>query len=463
LKYFNYSNWSIEARSVFHGLTPKQGQQIASYIRSLTLPAPVQARPWNPPYQPGPGMDSKPVSEWSAGAGLDAILETDAETKAPLLASNALRPDKTLNLRELPIAMQLPDWNAWLPEVHPLDAAFTKPWTTGAVYDDVRDRLAGGVDALVASGKVADLLDNWQGQVYNFAKYTAPPADLLEREIANRGQWHWFAVKQWELMQKYGLEGRAREVYPKGGEARGWPNTQRNVFPLAPHAQASNGKGYFTEQSLAQGKYESAAWYQLQANINAGSRNATTLTPIDWNYHPGHINLSSFGGPRHPWRYVANVLKRDQQYDDGKPFYYLVGSPVGKSAIQFPQINPAAPVRVSVDKSIFADLTSADRALAYELILESFVDLVEHRPITDWPRTAVGAIPKDGELEPASYVPQPLTTSIDYALANRKHADPIFAALNIYKQAGVRQPTLERVVGWLKKVWPNADWASQIK
>jgi len=52
LKYFNFSNGSIVARSRFHGLLALEGKQIASYIRSLTLPNP--GRPWNPPYQPGP-------------------------------------------------------------------------------------------------------------------------------------------------------------------------------------------------------------------------------------------------------------------------------------------------------------------------------------------------------------------------------------------------------------------------
>lgn len=64
LKYFNYSKWSIVARSQFHGLSEKQGQQIASYIRSFDVPNP--GRPRNPPYQPGPGLDSQPVQMWAA-------------------------------------------------------------------------------------------------------------------------------------------------------------------------------------------------------------------------------------------------------------------------------------------------------------------------------------------------------------------------------------------------------------
>jgi cytochrome c553 len=129
LKYFNYSNWAIETRSMFHGLSKTEGKQIASYIRSLQTPAPDQARPWNPPYQPGPGLDSKPVEEWAAGAGLEAVLEQDSDMKDYLFPKGTsdaqmrkvMDKDATLNLRELPIAMQFPDWNEWLPEVHPLD------------------------------------------------------------------------------------------------------------------------------------------------------------------------------------------------------------------------------------------------------------------------------------------------------------------------------------------------------
>src|SRR5271165_2079146 len=76
LKYFNFSNASIVARSRFHGLTTLEGEQIASYIRSLQVPNP--GRPWNPPYQPGPGTDRQPIASWAAGAGLEWVLDDDA-------------------------------------------------------------------------------------------------------------------------------------------------------------------------------------------------------------------------------------------------------------------------------------------------------------------------------------------------------------------------------------------------
>ena len=86
LKYFGFSNASIAARSRFHGLSDLQGQQIASYIRSLNVPSP--GRPWNPPYQPGPGLDAQPTANWAAGAGLAWALDSDIATIRFIFAPN---------------------------------------------------------------------------------------------------------------------------------------------------------------------------------------------------------------------------------------------------------------------------------------------------------------------------------------------------------------------------------------
>ena len=86
LKYFCFSNASIIARSRFHGLSELEGQQIASYIRSLPVPSP--GRPWNPPYQPGPGLDRQPVANWAAGAGLAWVLDDDSGTLPFIFGAN---------------------------------------------------------------------------------------------------------------------------------------------------------------------------------------------------------------------------------------------------------------------------------------------------------------------------------------------------------------------------------------
>ncbi|MDX6557844.1 MAG: hypothetical protein QOF72_893, partial [Blastocatellia bacterium] len=104
---FNYSNNSIVVRSEYHGLTENQGLQIASYIRSLSnqYPTPgAKCRPWNPPYQPGPGLDSAPVSDWTCGAGIDAVSENDLDTLAAVFPSGinkaAISTKGKINIRE---------------------------------------------------------------------------------------------------------------------------------------------------------------------------------------------------------------------------------------------------------------------------------------------------------------------------------------------------------------------------
>lgn len=190
LQYYAYSNRSIISRSIFHGLSEAQARDIASYIRSLGSRVRPYGRPWNPPFQPGPDVDSRTEARdrWAAGAGTQAVLDGEGDQQgimarqlfrpgpderlssqdvekwlagfdlpsleasvfgrdggvsedvernlaraasmtasdvADLEALAGLRVERdrgTLNMREIPVALQLPDWNHWLPIVHPLDA-----------------------------------------------------------------------------------------------------------------------------------------------------------------------------------------------------------------------------------------------------------------------------------------------------------------------------------------------------
>lgn len=56
VKYYAFSNESIKVRSIFHGFSEQAGDDIAAYIRGNAIAVPTQARPWNPPFQTGPGM-----------------------------------------------------------------------------------------------------------------------------------------------------------------------------------------------------------------------------------------------------------------------------------------------------------------------------------------------------------------------------------------------------------------------
>jgi hypothetical protein len=287
LKYFNYSDRSIIERAVFHRLTRNQGRNIAAYIRSLTMPVVAAARPWNPPYQPGPGMDSRRAYAWAAGAGLEAVLDSDADMRPYLFPKGetyaqvgavASRFGK-LNMRELPIALQLPDWNQWLPMVHPSDAfdasrAPVNQDPTGAavgrpfyevLYDEVKasptptrlgaflGQLAGwigrgatcftqksenGATVRGANGVIAQSLRLGPSVPPNISDERCK--ELLEDrelarplELAKHGLIAWSTIKLWEIQHSNNLETRgAGQVAPicagrtcvNASEARGWLN-----------------------------------------------------------------------------------------------------------------------------------------------------------------------------------------------------------------------------------------------
>ncbi|QWT21609.1 hypothetical protein KPL74_06280 [Bacillus sp. NP157] len=134
LQYFNYSDHAIEQRAQYHGFSAEQARQVRAYIRyaNRDLPYAPNARPYNPPYQPGPGLDMKDVSQWAAGAGLDAVVTTAADAARAAFGKDAtaltqadvdrtMSANATLNTRETALPLQLPDWNAWLPTIAPED------------------------------------------------------------------------------------------------------------------------------------------------------------------------------------------------------------------------------------------------------------------------------------------------------------------------------------------------------
>ena len=287
LKYFNYSNNSIEVRSVFHGLTAQQGAQIASYIRSLNAPNP--GRPWNPPYQPGPGMDSQPVANWSAGAGLDAVLDSDAEMQPYLIPGGSTAnwgAHAYLNVREIPVPVQLADWNGWLPQVHPMDAFGTT--FTGSqfslLYPQVRAAL---VPNSATAYKAASLLmSQWfvaeQSFLAPYIQVTNPnwDANNLRQTIYSSAQWA--LVKQWEMNQEFGLEGMPQAVFGSTANVRGWYGGQSfNTSPIMLKMSSGAGLG---NGGVPVREYLAFLWYQTQLILNDGQGAETDNNPLDFPY-----------------------------------------------------------------------------------------------------------------------------------------------------------------------------------
>jgi hypothetical protein len=355
LKYFNFSNASIAARARFHGLSTLQSEQIASYIRSLPLPHP--GRPWNPPYQPGPGLDAQPISSWAAGAGLAWVLEKDTDTLPYLVRQGAdgtnraastpaslrelarqitpemFRPDGNLSAREIPISLQLPDWNQWLPRVHPKDAwgpAFVQS-AFAAFYDGdmtAESKSKAGkkpsLRTLLAAGQTSD--HDIRPVVEAFAQWSEARRSLLGRFSKAEGAWTpelsnrvystqlWQLVKTWEMTQEFGLEGRGRDLFGPNADSRTWCNIiPGDAAPAAAHIP--NGPAGVGGSALTN-EYLTAAWYELQIVLNSGNHQHRDRGPVDWLYViGGFLDLNAQSHQPEPGRLLVAVIKALQSAD----------------------------------------------------------------------------------------------------------------------------------------------------
>jgi cytochrome c553 len=514
LKYFNYSDWSIQQRAIFHGLNEAQGRQIAAYIRSLGAPAPKQARPWNPPYQPGLGLDAKPVQEWAAGAGVSAVLERDADLLAHLLPQGTSDAEiarvanikGTLNMRELPLPLQLPDWNAWLPDVHPLDV-----WGDGfanseaaKAYAQSAQSLASGAAKLQdrsAVSAIEGLLSRTWSAVFPYmggpvpcpiyidakAKGTATPS-LMDQlpagktcEDGMQATNHWLAVKNWELFHTHGMEEATATLYPYG-ERRGWFGKQRNVFEVASHRSANNSHN-FVHQSRALGSYHSNAWYQLQLVLNAGHRDPWTWFPQDWFYTPLFIALNSRDNQQ-PLA-VLNTAMHIKMYQN-----LDMTGPDGKGADRGPDYNGwwlpfvqpwrfestmgwegawSAWTGVSADGRTskgfpWTQLDGYEPGLRVKVtnaLLRQFVNKMKSYPPSALPRQADPAAMGGDRFEHADYVVAtqvpPADQSCFYACPGEGYqARDLYRAMTRFKEMGVDATLRGEMVDWLKSVYANS-------
>ncbi len=340
LKYYSYSNYSIIQRARFHGLTPVQAAQIASYIR--TLPVVSYGRPWNPPYQPGPGTDSRPPAAWAAGAGVDAVLSKD-EDMLPFLFPDGITKDgigaqDTLNMRELPVAIQLPDWNHWLPRIHPKDAFGDDFANSGFAFaydgSGAGATQFGNLRAVLANPDkqyhqwltntqdafLYHIFGTWSEQYQGYymdqrrqnATWTAEYMDKMESVAL------WRLVKDWELMQEYTLEGNAPQIFPTpagapvAGESRSWLSESAFLASPAFVGVPENGVGH----SRLEYEYRTNAWYYTQVVLNSGNRHRQGWHPVDWGYAVGRTgDLAVASGQAATLRMTAMLIKGMQQSD----------------------------------------------------------------------------------------------------------------------------------------------------
>ena len=488
LEYYAFSNRSIQERAKFHGLDQKEAEQIASYIRSLKDEKGIQryGRPWNPPYQPGPGLDNRSVKRWAAGAGLNWVLERDQDMIPHLFpegtSQSAVREalSQPINHRELPLAIQLPDWQAWLPEVHPVDALGETAYYATAenvlgdqslheVYQQVHNRYEADPTYWRARGDLQFFIDRVHGAYSARIRpdpnsgSAVPDNERARREVQNRSVRHWASVKQWEVMQEYDQEDKGHEWLGTGtAEApiddRQWLTDARNVFELAPHRTAGFNNHSLVYQNFATGKYFSTAWYELQVVLNKGvGFSDRALAPVDWNYQPDHIAnfYHQAEGHAHPLRLGATIATQTHFYASMTPQDNGWGTA---------QMHPARYMPQHVQQGHTLDaLPSSVRGAVYDALLANTMDLFERFSPAAWRRTSESDPHRhpgnNGPIEPASYLPKLLEP---HQVNHRRHigewANTWYTMIPVFREAGVRETTLNRVINWGKSVWPRGDW-----
>jgi len=450
LKYFNYSNNSIVARSQFHGLTAQQGNQIASYIRTLNAPASAGGRPWNPPYQPGPGMDSKPVSEWAAGAGIGAVLDKDEEMVPYLMPGGStanFSPTAYVNAREMPITMQLPDWNHWLPAIHPKDAwgsAFTSS-ELYQLYVNIRSSLTPN-DATSYENEAPYMkfwiLDdsNFLGPLIQPTTSTAWNNPTYVDEVYGTRLWE--GVKWWEINQEYGLEGMAQSVFGPQSATRSWfTNAVFFISPNmcdipSPSVGLGNGLGITHD-------YFSMMWYQLQLVLNDGNGTFAGTTPIDFPYVYGFVQgighgpvSSGQGGLIMEW-----MLKGLQasQFDPGPD--------QGSMGWQYWANDPLQLVKYPNSPTLWTELTPSDRTTMLNAYMQSWLTKISSYSLQQF---------VTGGWTTAGEVPDPNQPEGDMA-------DRVAVMMPLLQYWGVSPTLMSQVATWAKSMWPSYNWSASLQ
>jgi hypothetical protein len=455
LKYFNYSNRAIIERSKFHGLTPTEGAKIASYIRSLSAPNP--GRPWNPPYQPGPGLDAKPVTSWAAGAGIAWVLDRDRDTLRYLfpngISEDAIRTDKTLNVREIPIALPLPDWNHWLPKIHPKDAwgeAFTNSDLLkmyageggGTANWNLRGRLSQrNAPLYIFNGLYSPLKNNlqtWSMARHLFLQPKTEPQDqqpwspLYSRKVYSTALWQ--LVKLWELMQEFNLEDYSSILFPGSNEARTW--FADIPWQTAPHKLKIPISENGIDGDPLKTVYLSSAWYHLQVVLYNGNRKHITINPVDWPYIYGHLgSLNRLSGAPEAMRLTLSMVKAMQNSDDG------IGpedTSRGWDPFRFADVS-----RLSGDPwaPLWKDTPADVRAHVMQAVLEAWFDKMrEYTPQQYY----------SGHVADPS---EAIDGNMNGSVGNR-----IYYAIPRFRGAGVDDALLDRIADWAKTVWPKGNW-----
>lgn len=462
LKYFQYSNKAIIQRCMYHGLSETQGQQVASYIRSL--PITPRGNPWDPPFQPGPGLDAKPTDAWMAGAGLSAVLDDEAGMRAYLfpngIAKDAVATSGHLNAREIPVALEFPSWNEYLPAIHPADAwgsVFTSSELlkrydgsgTNTTYTGptLRARYAGNVKPFTTlSAYLASVLGHaelgvWQSQMRDFvAKYARAPGVVWTPELAQKvySTGTWQLVKLLEMSTEFRLYDHAADFF--GPTAERATIFGSFFFTVSPFMQGipngPNGVG----GSAVTNEYLANVWYAVQLATNAGNGVPdSSMSPMDAGYTWGHFaDMWRLTGASEFWRFVLTFCKVMQEFDNVKG----LGPQAGWA------INSVSPLSILVHPALvkmWPNSAYPDRPAVLSAIAGAWFD-------------------KSKQFQPSDYWAKGLASQTEIPMTTNGYLGPrlgdtLWYFLSVAKANGVDATLVGQMVDWAQTVWPAANWS----
>jgi hypothetical protein len=251
LQYYAFSTNSIVERAMFHEFSRTDAEDLASYIRSLPL-SPT-GRPYDPPFQPGPG------NHGAAGGGYGAALADDAAFANATFAGTSLPSPLPWKWAEAvdtfvaPAAINTPTWFRWLPR-ELLDDWFTRQ---GGVLASAERDLAS-----------TPSLDN--ARTFMSAALTVGK-DVLQRDGDYQGKvevLRFAAVKLWDWSRKNGFE-RPDHGVPDGSPA--YPYEVGFAFFEASKAGVLDGS-----------ERQTMEWWWAELATNPGRGLSTGLRPLNF-------------------------------------------------------------------------------------------------------------------------------------------------------------------------------------
>ncbi len=501
LKYFGYTNLSIVERSKFHGLTDVQGNDIAAYIRAAGVG--IHGRPWNPPFQPGVGLTSRPVEAFSAGAGVDSVVDEDATLAAvfakgfdrsSLAEGNALR---RFPLSDFPVGLQLPDWNHWLPEIHPKDAigdAFESNMAN-VRFKALRDRLTeksksptalaeylkntGNAPFLFPGGGARNDFNGWRDGLWDLRvtvlglseeqEATTPWTDLVAREVYATAVWG--QVKTWELMNKYGLEDYAAKVYPMG-ESRSW-FSERHLFDTSPFLQGIRGgpkcplepcNGALASDERWSGStigntqlnydYLSNSWYHLQLSLNGGQRNCGGHQCTDYGYAYGFLYglFDATGGFYEGGRRLLWGIKAMEERDTNL-------GPALYNGFSFATSNPLRPIGLGQTGVVawWGDTKKPNRHKALQATVQVWAEKIGTWSVEQWRTANYGQTEDGANFMDANRVVGDGSNETQ----SRSLGDGLFGSLSELKSVKIHPAVVNALARFGLAMWPKNAWMAE--